>query len=169
MFVRPNKTKVATPNDVVMTNPETAKWIVDYFRPQFSEYDSFLEPAAGLNAFYNVLPGNKHRTEISDGLDFFDFNEKVNWVITNPPFSIYDDFLIHSFEISDNVVFFCPLNKAFKSKKIDKKIEEYGGLKEVIMMGTGGQHGFPFGFPVGCLHYQKNYTENNIKLTRFYN
>lgn len=162
-FVRPNNTKISTPNDVVMTKRETAKAIVDYFKPT----GKCLEPCAGQNAFYDALPEPKQRCEISEGIDFFQHKDKVDWIITNPPFSIYDHFLLHAFEISDNVVFFVPLNKAFKSQKLENAIQEYGGLKEIVMMGGGGKHGFPFGFQVGCLHYQKGY-KGDIKLTRMY-
>ena len=75
--------------------------------------------------------------------------------------------LEHSLKISDNIVFFCPLNKVFKSIKLDKKIYAYGGIKEVIHMGTGGMHGFPFGFVVGCIYYKRGY-QGPIKYTRMY-
>ena len=160
---QPNKTGKATPNDVVMTPPETADWIIKYFKPT----GKILEPCRGTGEFYNKFPETKDWCEISEGKDFFKYTKKVNWIITNPPFSIYDDFLSHSFSISNNVVFFCPLTKAFKSQKMDKIIQEYGGLKEVVSMGGGGMHGFPFGFPMGCLHYEKNYI-GDIKYTRNY-
>jgi len=161
------KERKKTPNDVVMTNPNTAKWIVDYFAPS----GKLLEPCKGNGAFYNSLQnyGDTDWCEISEGKDFFDYTKKVDWIITNPPYSIFDDFLLKSFDIANNVVFFCPLNKVFKGKKLDMKICEYGGIKEIIHMGGGSQHGFPFGFSTGCIHYQKDYKENNIKLIRNYN
>ena len=161
---QPNKTGKSTPNDVVMTPPETAQWIINHYNPQ----GEILEPCRGDGKFYNLFPQNsRHWCEISENKDFFDFKDKMDWIITNPPFSIYDDFLSHSFKIADNVVFFCPLNKAFKSQKMDKVIQNYGGLKEVVAMGGGGMHGFPFGFPVGCLYYKRDYT-GDIKWTRNY-
>lgn len=161
--VSASKDKKKTPNDVVMTKPETAKWIIDYFKPT----GTILEPCKGNGAFYNNFKGNKDYCEITMGKDFFDYNKKVDWIITNPPFSIYDKFLLKSFEVANNVVFFCPIIKAFKGKKLDIKIEEYGDLKEIVHMGGGNKHGFPFGFSVGCLYYQKNY-KGNIKYTRNY-
>jgi len=152
---KPNKTGKATANDVVMTAEPTAKWIVDYFNPQ----GTILEPCRGEGAFYNNFPkqSKKEWCEISQGRDFFEYEKKVDWIITNPPFSIFDNFLTHSFEIADNVVFFCPLNKVFKSMKIDRMIQDYGGIHTVIHMGGGGKHGFPFGFATGCIHYKKDY------------
>ena len=162
---QPNKSGIGTANDVVMTPRVTAKWIIDHFAPE----GAILEPCKGTGAFYDQFPEGQLTDwcEISEGKDFFDYKTKVDWIITNPPFSIFDRFLLHSFDIAENVVFFCPLNKVFKSMKIDGAIREYGGIKEVIHMGGGGRHGFPFGFPVGCIHYEKGY-DGPINYTRQY-
>ena len=60
-YTRPNKTKTSTPNDVVMTNPETARWIVNHFNPS----GLCLDPCAGKNAFYDCLPETKERWILS--------------------------------------------------------------------------------------------------------
>jgi len=163
-FVKPNKTDISKKSDLVETKEIFAKIIIKHFKPA----GICLDPSSGLNnVFYNNLPEPKYRCEILDGLDYFDFNKKVDWIITNPPYSLYDKFLLKSFEISENIVFLVPLTKAFKSIKIDKAIEKYGGLKEVLHMGTGSTIGFPFGFPVGCLYYKKNY-KGPIEFNRIY-
>ena len=152
---KPNKTERATAADSVLTEGITARWIIDYFNPQ----GSILEPAAGENVFFDLFRNKeKHRCEIVDGIDFFDWYKKVDWIITNPPYSIYDRFLWKAFSIADNVVFFVPIAKAFKSNKVQEMVIEYGGLKEIVYMGGGSKHGFAFGFPVGCLYYKRNYS-----------
>lgn len=155
-----NRTNKATASDTVLTKTETAKWIVDYFKPK----GIMLDPCAGEDAFYNNFIGEKYRCEIRDGSDFLLWEDKVDWIITNPPYSIYDHFLEHAFNIADNVVFFVPIAKAFKSNKVQKMVSEYGGLKEIVYMGGGGKHGFAFGFPVGCLHYKRGY-RGDCKIT----
>jgi len=156
-----NKTKTATASDVVFTKHSTAKWIVDYYNPN----GSILEPSAGENAFYDLFDNEeKYRCEITDGSDFLDWDKQVDWIITNPPYSIYDLFLEHAFTIADNVIFFVPIAKAFKSNKVQKMVMEYGGLKEIVYMGGGSKHGFAFGFPVGCLYYKRGYT-GDCKIT----
>lgn len=157
---KPNRSGKATASDTVYTNLDTAKWIVDYFKPA----GSILDPAAGKDAFYDLFPGEKYRCEIQDGFDFFDWTRKVDWIITNPPYSIYDQFIKHCFEIANRVVLFVPIAKAFKSNKIQKLVNEYGGLKEIVYMGGGQRHGFAFGFPVGCLYYRRGYT-GDCKIT----
>ncbi len=42
---------------------------------------------------------------------------------------------------------------------------QYGGIKEIVFMGTGNKHGFPVGFPVGAVHFKKNY-KGDIKYSR---
>lgn len=60
--------------------------------------DTVLDPAYGAGAFYNNYPTNitKYKCEITQGIDFFDHTDKVDWIITNPPFSILDDWLTHT-------------------------------------------------------------------------
>jgi len=153
-----NKSGVATAADSVMTRKETAKFIYDWYKPE----GSILEPAAGSNVFYDMFCQPKYRCEITEGTDFFCWDKKVDWIITNPPYSIYDKFLEHCFCIADNTVLFVPVAKALKSNKIMKMVEKYGGLKEILYMGSGQQHGFAFGFPVGCLYYKRNYNGKTL-------
>lgn len=163
MFVKPNKTDKQNQTDKVMTREDIAIKIIKYFNPN----GITLEPCRGSGSFYNNIKCEKDWCEIDEGRDFFNYDKKVNWIITNPPYSIYDKFLLKAFEVADNVVFLVPLAKAFKSQKIDKEIEKYGGLKEIVMLGGGGKIGFPFGFPCGCLYYKRGY-KGDVKITRMY-
>jgi hypothetical protein len=151
---KPNRTQMSTASDLVMTPTHVAKWIVDHFNPG----GICLDPCKGDGAFYNAMPCPKRWCEILEGRDFFEYRgPRVAWIITNPPYSIYDRFLEQAFNVSDNVVFFVPIAKAFKSQKIENLVMSYGGLAEILFMGGGGQYGFNFGFPVGCLHYKRHH------------
>ena len=150
---RPNRTGVTTQSDRVMTPINIAQTIVKHFVP----IGKTLEPCKGTGNIYNLLPQGSDWCEIDEGRDFFGYKEKVDWIITNPPYSIYDKFLEHCFELADNVVMLVPLAKAFKSMKIERLVDSYGGLREIWLIGSGSKCGFSFGFPVGCLYYKKNY------------
>ena len=149
----PNRTGKATASDTVQTPVEIAGMIVSYFSP----VGLTLEPCRGAGNIYKELPEPKDWCEIMEGKDFFDYHRKVDWIVTNPPFSIYDRFLSHCFEIADNVVLLVPIAKAFKSMRIEKLVDEYGGLKTIWLIGSGTKCGFAFGFPTGCLYYQRGY------------
>ena len=94
---------------VVLTDPVFARKIVNHLSPQFDPDDSFLDPFAGLNAFYDNMPDNKYRCEIRDGYDFLDWNQPVDWIISNPPWkgSQYPGLAKHAFDIAQNVVYLC--------------------------------------------------------------
>lgn len=159
-YIKPNKNGKQNQTDKVMTREYIAIKIINHFKSQ----GIVLDPAKGTGNFYNNFKGKKDWCEIDEGKDFFNYNKKVDWIITNPPYSIYDMFLLKCFEVSDNVVLLVPLTKAFKSQKIQRQIEKYGGLKEVVMLGGGQNIGFNFGFPVGCLYYKRNY-KGKCKIT----
>lgn len=48
----------------------------------------FYEPMAGLNSLYDQVTNKKYRTEITEGLDVFDFDKKdeITCIYTNPPY-----------------------------------------------------------------------------------
>lgn len=148
-----NRTNITTASDYVMTPAPIAQLIISYFKP----IGFCLEPAKGTGNFFNFLPDPKDWCEITEGKDFFNYNIHVDWIITNPPYSIYNKFLTHCFDIADNVVLLTPIAKAFKSMAIEKLVDEYGGLKEILLLGSGTKCGFAFGFPTGCLYYKRDY------------
>ena len=139
--------------DLVMTPDYIAKDIVNIFRPK----GRILEPAKGDGVFLKYLPKDTLWCEIREGRDFFKFNKKVDWIITNPPYSCYNDFLTHCFEIADNIVLVLPLNKLFNSWERIRWYKEYGWIKSIWYIGTGNKCNFPFGFPVVAAYFKKGY------------
>ena len=146
-------------NDKVYTPLPIAKKIIDLF----PLYGKVLDPFKGGGAFFNQLPHHieKDWCEIDYGKDFFDYNEKVDWIISNPPYSILDEVLLHSFEIADNVVYLVPLSKIFTSLKRIRHILNYGNIKEIHII-SAGKCGFPFGFPACAIWFQKDYIGKTI-------
>jgi len=141
------------PKDIVYTQSLVSKGIIDHLKPS----GVCLDPCKGDGSFYNHFPEGKLYCEIEEGKDFFDFTDKVDWVIGNPPYSIFEAFLKHSFEISDNVSFLVPTNKIWQRQIIMNRITQWGGVKSMIIYGSGSLIGFPFGFSVGNFHFEKGY------------
>lgn len=148
-----NRTGKATANDSVQTPDALARQIV----AAFPIAGRTLEPCSGEAAFLRALPAGTEWCEIKEGRDFFDYTGKADWIVTNPPYSIYDAFLAKCFEVADNVVLLVPLSKTLKSIRIERMVDAYGGLKEIRILGGGGVAGFPFGFLTGVVHYQRGY------------
>lgn len=148
----PDKYKELNPNDVVFT-PD---WLAKYICEMFDIKGLVLEPCKGEGAFMKYLPSNSEWCEITDGRNFYDYSKKVDWIVTNPPYSDFNSFLAHSFELADNVVFLVPLSKMLKSNGTVNKIFEYGGIVSITVL-PASIAGFPFGFPCGIFYIQKGY------------
>jgi len=110
-----------------------------------------LDPCRGGGSFYDNLPSPKDWCEIDEGKDFYDYTSKVDWIISNPPYSHFDEWLDHSFALSDNVVYLVPIAKVWKSWGTMMVIKKYGGIKKVLFI-PASRCGFPFGFPCGAVH-----------------
>lgn len=141
-------------NDKIFTPLNVAKQIIDLFDLKGKVLDAFM----GNGAFYNQYPENveKDWCEIDKGRDFFEYNDKVDWIVTNPPYSIFDEVLKHSFEIADNIVYLVPLSKVFSSMGRIRKILDFGNIKEIYIL-SASKCGFPFGFPCCAVHFEKGF------------
>jgi hypothetical protein len=144
-------------NDKVYTPDDLALRIVKHF----SIKGKVLEPCSGngsfLRAFVTVGLIDICHCEIDEGTDFFDFQQKVDWIVTNPPWSLMRRFLWHSYEIADDIVFFMPINHAIglKARIRDMRIAGFG-IKEVCLIDTPKE--FPqSGFQLAAIHFQRNW------------
>lgn len=126
-------------NDRIYTPKEIVIDIIKWVKPT----GKILEPFRGKGAFYDELLkideicnnyagfGSEiksvYYTEIDEGKDFFKFNHDVDYIITNPPYSIFTQVLEHSMKIADNIILLIPLNKIYTSDKRMNMLEEYMG------------------------------------------
>ena len=143
-------------SDIVYTPDYVSKNIIEFLNPM----GICLDPCRGDGAFYKYLPTGKDYCEITEDKDFLLYDKKVDWIIGNPPYSIFEDFLKKGFEIADNVSYLVPTNKIFQRQIIMNMINNYGGIKSIIIYGSGSLINFPFGFSVGNFHFQKGYKGN---------
>src|ERR1051325_3117167 len=150
--------------DNVYTSPELAARIVEYFQPS----GFCVDACAGRFAFYNALPNPKDWCELPDR-DFltYDFGRRVDWLITNPPFSAaYVDIAARAFAVAEHVVFLVKLNVALGTYARHRAWREAGhGLKEIIYI-PWADAGFvteddaeksPEGFVLAALHWQRGW------------
>lgn len=170
--LNPNKNKPE--QDIVMTPPALAKAIVNYLPLE----GDVLDPCRGEGAFLNAIrdlgdnsfvTGNCY-CELSEGLDFFNHTQKVDWIVSNPPWSIYRKFCQHAYEIADNIAFLITVNHDLGLKARIRDMEEADfGIKEIIMLDTPiktEEHWWPqSGFQLGMVWKQKAY-KGDIKYTK---
>jgi hypothetical protein len=139
-------------NDLVYTKPTLAQRLIGYFRPT----GRILDPCRGNGAFYDHFPDTRDWCEIRDGRDFLEWNEPVDWLITNPPWSKepYRAISAHAFEIADNVVFLTRLHNAIGTYARHQDWRDCGhGLQEMIVL-SWEDAGFPSeGFVLGAFYW----------------
>jgi hypothetical protein len=147
-----------TRNDVVFTPPSLAGRIIAHFKPN----GFILDPSAGNNAFYNHFKKysqNYDWCEISKGKDFYLYNRKVDYIITNLPWSQFRKFLNHAMSISTNVIFLSPVNHFFTKARLRDMKEKGFEFKEILYVDS--PKNFPStGFALGAVHIAK--TSMNI-------
>jgi len=152
--------------DNIMTPPHLAERIVKYFKP----VGSVLEPCAGDGAFLDALIGNtacviqvcenREGAACWNSLDFFQWQSRHNWVITNPPYSIFTPFLKHCFEVSNNVVFLCQGTRPFFAAPLNAARDAGFGLKEFVRVPLPEEWrkaGLSFGMGLAAVHWQRGY------------
>lgn len=140
------------PNDVVFTPDWLAKQICEMFPIS----GKVLEPCKGEGAFMRYLPSDSDWCEITEGRNFYDYDSKVDWIVTNPPYSDFNRFLEHCFKLADNVVLLVPIAKLFKSMGTLRQVFGYGGFVEIWTL-PASKAGFPFGFPCAVYHIKRGY------------
>ncbi len=148
-------------SDVHFTDGEVARRVVAHFAPR----GVCLEPFAGEGAFLQHLPADARWCELQEGLDFFAFEEPVDWIVTNPPFSNLTQVFEHAFRLAQDCVFLIPISKYWSSAPRMELAARYGGLVEILHVGTGRSIGFDIGFPFGAMHFRRGY-QGPIKLTQ---
>lgn len=148
-----------TSDDVVMTPIELAEKLVKHFNPQ----GKGLEPCCGTGNILKFLD-NADWCEISKGKDFFEYNSKVDYIFTNPPFSQIRKFLQHSMELADNIYFICTINHLWTKARL-RDIESAGfGVKEICIFDT--PKNFPqTGFQLGMFYIQRGWN-GDIRFNR---
>lgn len=140
--------------DIVYTPKWCALDMINWYSPS----GTILDPCRGGGVFYDNLPETKYWCEIRDGKDFFDWTKRVDWIISNPPYSNFKEWLNHSFSVADEVVYVIPVSKAFSAYGIVEDIRRFGGVKHIRYYGTGTRVNFPMGNTVGAVHFSKKYT-----------
>ena len=116
------------PSDYVLTPEWCAKDIINHFNPK----GKILDPCRGLNkVFHKLMPKNSQWCEIQEGKDFFNFTDKVDWIIGNPPYSIFHEWMKHSYSMADNIVYLVPTFKIFNALGLCRMYGENGRIKNI--------------------------------------
>ena len=141
--------------DIVMTPEYLAKEIIEHFNPT----GRILDPCRGTGAFYdNFNTDDKDWCELAEDKDFLTYNKKVDWIITNPPWSKMQKFLAHGMQIADNIVYLTTINHYTTKRRIRDMREAGFALKEIYCVDTPKKPWPQLGFQLAAVHTQRDYT-----------
>jgi uncharacterized protein YodC (DUF2158 family) len=108
----------ASPKDVFYTPLSVVKKHLEGIdaRPTDKWFDGF----AGQHIYFDNFPTeNKAYTEITEGKDFFAYNEPVDILCSNPPYSIVDKVLEHSVKLNPRIISYLLLEGKMTPKRIE--------------------------------------------------
>jgi len=91
------------PNDIFITPLKLAKYNIDMI--EYNQDDIWYDPFKNNGSYYNQFPNeNKKWSEILEDKDFFTFDEKVDIICSNPPYSMIDKILEKSVELKPRII-----------------------------------------------------------------
>lgn len=147
--------KNAPEKDIVMTPEYLAKNIIEHYKPT----GLILDPCRGEGAFYDNITGDKDWCELGEGKDFLEYSKKVDWIITNPPWSKMREFLAHGMKIADNIVYLTTINHYTTKRRIRDMREAGFGIKEFYCVNTPNSPTWPqIGFQLGAIHTKRGWS-----------
>ena len=148
-------------NDVVMTPQTLADALVEAIDP----CGLVLEPCVGSGAFVSALRRhmqtcdgiNEVETcEISDGRDFLQWRDEVDWVLTNPPWSQFRAFLAHALTLAHDVALLSTVNHWWTRHRVQAVQRAGFGYRHLVLCDWPDE--FPAsGFQLGMMHVSKGY------------
>jgi len=99
----------ATPKDVFITPKPLAKKAIDMIMEDIDEEPYiWYDPFKNSGSFYNQYPkykGIEHKwSEILEGKDFFEFNENIDIICSNPPYSCLDKVFKKCIELKPHII-----------------------------------------------------------------
>lgn len=152
-MVKTNKYKLVE-SDYVQTPEWCAQDMVRFF--QLFHFEPILDPCRGENkVFWNILKCDW--CEIKEGKDFFENNNYYEWIIGNPPYSIFYPWMKHSYEIADNIVYLLPTFKVFNALGLIRMYKKNGWMKHIRVYDVGKKIEWSRSRPIIAVWFQKDY------------
>ena len=107
------------------TNPEMVKYLLS----KTPIKGSVLDAGSGKNkVWFNQLKGEKYECEIDDGVDFFEWDKKVDWVVGNPPYHESWKFTEQALKVATKGIAWLLNNQALNSHFTPRRLSRMSEL-----------------------------------------
>lgn len=135
---------------------KTPKWCAEDMIGWFNPVGKVLDPCRGENkVFWNILKCDWN--EITEGSDFFENDNRYDWIIGNPPYSIFNKWLRHSYKIGKNIVYLLPTFKVWNPLSLARLYRDSGGIKHIRLYDAGKRIEWSRSRPITAVHFQVGY------------
>tara|TARA_R100001463_G_scaffold63025_1_gene115974 strand:- start:521 stop:1021 length:501 start_codon:yes stop_codon:yes gene_type:complete len=154
-----NIKKRVKPKDVFITPIELAKKHIQMI--EYNENDIWFDPFKNSGNYYNNFPNeNKLWCEILDGRDFFKFNQKVDIICSNPPYSMIDKILKKCIELKPRIISFLIGVNNLTTRRIQLMNDNGYYLNKIKMLKVYSWFGMSF-----IVHFELN-KKNCLQIDR---
>jgi hypothetical protein len=147
--------KRENPNDIFITPIKLAKIHIDYIDSDIN--DIWLDPCRNNEngSYYSQFPNNKKWCEILEDKDFFEFDECINIICCNPPYSILDKWIEHCIKLNPRVISFLIGVGNLTARRIEMFNKNNYGITKLKMLKVYKWYGMSY-----IVVFEKN--KNNI-------
>ena len=119
-------------NDVFITPLRLAKTHIDMI--DYKDDDVWFDPFKNSGSYFNQYPtNNKVYSEILEDKDFFEFNDKIDIICSNPPYSMIDKVLEHSIKLNPRVISYLIGVNNLTARRIEYMNKNGYGLSKLHM------------------------------------
>ena len=130
-------------NDIFLTPIDLAKKHINLI--EYEDSDIWYDPFKNTGNYYNQFPNdNKVWSEILEGEDFFEFEEEVDIICSNPPYSMIDKVLDKSVTLNPHTISFLIGVNNLTTKRIEKMNKVGYGLYKCEMLKVWDWYGLSF-------------------------
>ena len=133
MFSETGRNLKINANDIIYTPKPVALIMIKLCK--IKNGSKVLDPSKGGGVFYDNLPTNciKDYCEITENKDFFDYNDNVDLIIGNPPYSLWDKWIEHTMKITNK---FCYILGCFNftDARVRKILNNGFGITKIHLL-----------------------------------
>lgn len=137
----------------------TPQWLADMLVKRLNPSGRMLEPCSGQGSFVNAMRpyGQVSSCDISKDHPGFEWwTERVDWIVTNPPWSQFRLFLVHSMEVADHVALLSTVNHWWTKRRVAEVRKHGFGYRTLLLCPWPDE--FPAsGFQLGMMLIERGY------------
>lgn len=130
-------------NDIFITPLQLAKINIEMI--DYKKGDKWLDPCKNDGSYYNQFPtDNKDYCEILENKDFLKYNNPVDIIIQNPPYSIMDIWIQKNIDLNPRIISFLIGVNNLTTRRLEWLYDAGYGLTKLKMLKVWKWYGMSY-------------------------